>query len=649
MFFRRFFIIFLYHSVVLSAISFGDDITELLGQYQKEIEGASKTKKESLGHTIVYSGEDLKKMQAFKLGDVLKTLPLLSFEKNVFGANSPVFAGGSQGVGTSMRLYINNHEVSSINSLSPWIMYEQYPLDHISHIEVYWGDGSLSMAGEPSNITIKLYTKSAKHLNGGTLRTSVDSRDSLDIAVVYGLEDKEITLLTMVDGSNTNNPTTHYNGEDIKNDNNRIFAYASLGINDFVLDLGYTKLSKDRFIGFAKDTAPDDGSIKAEDLFVSATKYFDNRSGNINFSIDKNIRDLKESNSEGIMVLPVIDLLNPTTTIPKIYNEQLTLTKYELSVSKEFSLGDNNLFLSSVAKTKDYRVDKREMVSLADTPINTPFSNIKKESVISVMLEDNYYLNDNNMLVLDLKYDKYYRNGDFYDFDEFSTRAGVIATLNKNFGVKAFASSSFTPPSFFEIDYANKDNKNLKPFSKQIYSLEGVYDDVDNRASLYLNHYEIDDAIVPGNMSTQMGFINSDEKMRGESITFDYKRKFSKDNELNFTLYKIKNSTSQYASPTEGATIRASQKYGKFDFYEELIFKNSYVYNKTIDMGTSYNLSLGVQYQCRKNLLFSLKGENLLDDDVNVLYPDFSNMNNIVYKGIQNSDRKGTISMQWIF
>lgn len=630
-------------------VLFGGEIAELLSDYQKEVEGSSRTKKESLGHTITYSGEDLRRMQAYKLGDVLKTLPLLSFEKNVFGAYSPVFAGGSQGVGTSMRLYINNHEVSSINSLSPWIMYEQYPLDHISHIEIYWGEGSLSLAGEPSNITIKLYTKSAKHLNGGAIRTSVDSKDSLDIAAVYGLEDKEITLLAMVDGSNTNNSVTHYNGEDIKNDNDRIFAYASLGVNDLVFDVGYTRLSKDRFVGFSKDMTPDDGNIKAEDLFVSVTKHFDDRSGNINFSIDKNKRDLKESNSVGIMILPVVDFLNPTTTIPKVYNEQLTLTKYELSISKEFSLGNHNLFLSSAAKTKDYRVDKREMISLSGTPINTQFSNIKNESIISVMLEDNYYLNDNNMLVLDLKYDKYYRNGDFDDFNEISTKAGFVTTLNSNFGIKAFASNSFTPPSFFEIDYADKNSKNLKPFSKRIYSLEGVYDDTNNRASLYLNHYEIEDVIVMGSMPTQMGFVNSDKKMSGESLTLDYKRRFSRESELNFIIYKVRNSDSRYASPTDGAVLRASQKYSKFDFYEELIFKNSYTYNKTIDMSASYNLSLGVQYQCRKNLLFALKGENLLDSDMSVLYPDFSDVNSVVYKSIQNSDRRGTISMKWIF
>lgn len=649
MFLRRLFTVFLGYSIVLFTTSFGDEIDGLLSEYQKEVDESSRTKKESLGHVITYSGEDLRRMQAYKLGDVLKTLPLLSFVKNIFGVYSPTFAGNPHGVSTSMRLYINNHEVSSINSLSPWMMYEQYPLDHISHIEVYRGESSLSLVGEPSNVTIKLYTKNPKYLNSSTLRMNVDSRNSLDTAVLYGLEDGETTLLAMADGSNTNNSTTNYNGTNIKNDNNRIFSYASIGVNDFIFDVGYAKLSKDRFVGLSKDMAPDDGTVKAEDLFVSITKYFDNKNGNINISIDKNIRDEKESNSAGILILPIIDLQNPNTTIPKSYDEQLTLTKYILAASKEFCMNDHNVFLSSSVSRKEYKVDKREMISLADTPITTKLSNIKSESIISFMLEDNYYFNDNNMLVLGLRYDKYYRNKDFSDFNKISTRVGLVNTINTNFGIKAFASSSFIPASFFEIDYADKNNKNLKPSPKKLYSLEGAYEDSNNRAELYVNHYEIEDNVVMGEIPNQIGFINSSKKMSGQSISLSYKRTFSRENELNFTLFKARNSASQYGSPKDSAIIRASQKYNEFDFYEELIFKNSYKYNKNIDMDPSYNLSLGIQYQYRKNLLFALKGENLLNDDINVLYSDFSDLNNITQKAIQNTDRRGTLSMKCIF
>lgn len=649
MFLKRFFILFLGYCIVLFTTSFGDEIDGLLSEYQKETEGSSRTKKESLGHLITYTGEDLRRMQAYKLGDVLKTLPLLSFVKNMFGVYSPTFSGNPHGVSTSMRLYINNHEVSSINSLSPWMMYEQYPLDHISHIEVYRGESSLSLVGEPSNVTIKLYTKNPKYLNSSTLRMNIDSRDSIDTAVVYGRENGETTLLAMVDGSNTNNSTTNYNAADIKNDNNRIFSYASIGVNDFIFDVGYTRLSKNRFVGLSKDMVPDDGTAKAEDLFVSVTKYFDNKSGNINISMDKNIREEKESNSAGILILPIIDLQNPNTTIPKSYDEQLTLTKYLLAASKEFSINDHNVFLSSSVSRKEYKVDKREMISLADTPITTKLSNMKNESIISLMLEDNYYFNDNNMLVIGLRYDKYYRNANFSDFNQISTRVGLVNTINSNFGIKAFASSSFIPPSFFEIDYADKNNKNLKPSPKKLYSIEAAYEDSNSRAALYVNHYEIEDNVVIGEMPDQIGFINSSKQMSGESISLSYKLKFSIKNELNFTLFKVKNSASHYLSPKDGAIIRASQKYNEFDFYEELIFKNSYQYNKNIDMGPSYNLSLGVQYQYGKNLLLSLKGENLLNDDINVLYSDFSDLNNITQKAIQNTDRRGILSMKWIF
>lgn len=648
---KLFVFIFVFVFSILLNAKEADDITELLDNYQVVAETHTKTKKESLGHVVVYTQQDLKMMQAHKLRDVLKILPGLSVQTNLFGVSNLTYAGNPNGVSTSMRVYINNHELSSLQTLSPWLIYENYPLDHINHIEVYWGESSLSLGNEPATLTIKLYTKNPKRLNSNTLKTSLDTKESLNMSLSTGYEyGNDVTLLAMINSANQNNPATYYNGNDIKNDNERIFAYASLGIDDFIVDVGYAKLEKDTFLGLAKDISPDSGEIESQDYFLSVTKYFNNSDGKIYFAVDRNERKFKEINAEGSFVLPVIDMTNALSTIPKSYTEDLTFTKYDFSLSKKFNINSHEIFLSSSLKYKDYEVNQRELISLNNSTIANNFNGIKNESIVSLMAGDNYYFNSENVLIFDLKYDKYKKSGNFESFSEISNRVGFVSTLNKNFGVKAFVIKSFMPPSMYEIDFADNGNKDLKAESKKTYSIEGVYEDDKNRLSLFLNKFEIQNSIVLGDMAQgKLGFVNSDTKNNGRGISIDYTRKFDAQNKLNFVLYKLKNNQDIYQSPKEGAILKAFQNLDNFGFYEEVVFKNGYKYNNIIDVDKSYNLSLGVNYEFSKDLIFSLKGENLLDDDMDIVYVDRSDLQNIKYKTISNSDRRISATLKWVF
>lgn len=639
--------------ILASTISFANqtsDIKELLKEYQTTSQTSSKTKKESLGHAIVFSQNDLKMMQAHKLSDILKIIPVTSMQTNLFGVSNLTYSGNPNGVSTSMRLYINNHEVSSLQTLSPWLIYEAYPLDHVSHIEIYIGEGSLTLGNEPSNLTIKLYTKKPELLNGSDLRASFASNDSSSASLVYGDETSEATILAMLNNSSLNKSKTAYNNSEIQNDSDRIFGYFSVAINDYIIDTGYAKLKKDTFVGLAKDAAPDDGQIKSADYFISATKNFDDNSGKLYFAIDKNDRKFKEINGAGSLVLPVINMVSPLSTIPKSYSEDLTLTKYDLSASKDVVFNNNHLILGTSFKRKEYEINNRELIALNGNNIHTQFSDIKNESILSAMVEDNYYFDDKNMLILDFKYDKFYKNGDFKDISETSRRIGFVSMLNENFGIKTFATKSFTPPSMYEIDFAagtTTQDKDLKNESKKIYSLEGVYEDAKNKLSLYTNYVEIEDSIILD--LSKLGYVNSDAKFNGGGFNIDYKRKFDAQNEINLNLYRFHSSAGTYKSPRQGAIVRAFQKLENFDFYEELIFKDGYKYGGHTDIEDSYNLSLGINYHISKDIVISLKGENLLDDDMDVVYSDMSNLASVKYITIPNSNRTTTASIKWSF
>lgn len=85
--------------------------------------------------------------------------------------------------------------------------------------------------------------------------------------------------------------------------------------------------------------------------------------------------------------------------------------------------------------------------------------------------------------------------------------------------------------------------------------------------------------------------------------------------------------------------------YQKFDYFTALLFKSGYkVSNLNVDDG--YDLSAGVTYNYTKNLSFSLKGENLLDNAIKSWYKDYSN-NNLF--SLADQERTYMLTMKWLF
>lgn len=632
--------------ICIGSISFGseyngtNELDSLLDSYYVSSEQSLKTRKESLGHLISYTAKDLKIMQVNKLSDITKLLPLASMQSNLYGVLNLTYAGTQTGVNTSTRLYIDNHEVSSLQTLSPWLIYDNYPLDHISHIEIYIGEGSLTLGNEPSYLTIKLYTKNPKILNGGTLRANTSSNNSYDTALTYAQENDESSFLTMLNNSTTHYDKIYYNGNNLSKDAQRVYGYVNFETIDYKLNMGYANIAKDPFVWLSKNASPDDGKMKSQDYFMSISKSFDDNSGKFFISVDKNNRQYSAVDRDGNLILPII---------PKKYNDNLTFTKYDLSVSKEFNFKSNNLLLASSFKHKDYKINSRDLVYLDNTTAsNVKFSDIKYESILSFMLEDNYYFNDNTMFVFDIKYDKYYKNDNFSDFDRTSNRVGLISMLSQNFGIKAFATKSFTPPSMYEIDFANAVNKDIKPEDKKTYSIEAVYENELHKLSVLSKYSTTNNAIGIGN-SVGLNYINQTSQISDNGFYIIYKRKINTTNELNFNIYKAHNNIGTYFSPVQGATFSAMQSIDNFSFYEELIFKDGYMYGGTTHIDDSYNLSLSGSYYVSKDLTFGIKCENILDNDMDIAYKDYTNISSPTIKTIPNSNRRALLTVKWTF
>ncbi len=629
-------------------ILFSQDLQTLLDEYKIETSKqiAKKTKKESLGHIITFTQQDLEMMQVRVLKDILKILPKASMQTNFYGASNLTYAGNPNSISTSMRVYIDDQEVSSVESLSPWLLYADYPMEHISHIEAYYGESTLQLGNEPAKLTLKLYTKNPYTISGGILRSSISSYNSYSNTIVWANEIEDSSLIFMLNSTNIDNKTNFLKNGSVSNDSKNQYGYMAYRKDDYKISGGFAKIKKDNFLSLALDSVLDEGQSEFEQHYLEFSKKFNNELGKIYFSYSQTEKKSHEKNDEGILLASIIDFSSLNTTMPKEVNEDLSYKKYDFGISNIFEVDDYSLFLGAAVKHKSYDLKSRDIVYLDNsTQSDVRLSNLKKETIFSILSEHAYSLNDSNILIANIKYDKYKKNDDLKDFEFFTSRLGYISSINENLNLKLFLTKTFTPPSMFEIDFATKNNKDLKREDKDIATFEIGYEGEDQNISLFLNYLEIENMIVLD--LTQAGYINYNEKdFNATGFSLNYEKYFNSSNKIHLNYYSYINSIKNYRSPKSGGSIKVYQKLGKFNFYEELIYKENYNYDKKLKIKDSYNLSLGLEYKISKDLQVSLKANNILDDDMDVVHTNYSDLSQFTQS---NSTRTYNASLKWTF
>lgn len=281
--------------LLLNTLMFAENLDNLLEEYQISSDLSNKTLNEKVGHLTIYTQQQLKQMQYNKLSDVLKELPILNQNNNIYGVKNENIAGFYSSISTSMRVFINDHEVSAVQTLSPFLVWESLPLDFISHIEIYTGDSSFSLGNEPGTTFVRVYTKSPYQENGSQLTTTVTSENGRYMGVSHSqvLENKWAFLAYA--GTQKQEESKVYKNQLLHNDSDRRYMYLTVQKDNSKIDFGYSDLSKDNFIGLSRDAIPDAGNIKSKDYFVNYSNTFlrDNSLKTV-LSIDINERGYEE-------------------------------------------------------------------------------------------------------------------------------------------------------------------------------------------------------------------------------------------------------------------------------------------------------------------------------------------------------------------
>ncbi len=630
--------------IFFTTIVFSQELDNLLKEYESSSKNSLETLNEKMGYVLVYTKEELELMQYNNLADVLKEIPSSNANINRFGLNTISLSGSKTDVTGFFRLYINDHEVSSIYNQSPSLTWLQMPVAMIDHIEVYYGEGSFTLGNETGIQFIRVYTKSAKKENGNEIKTIHSNKNSNSQSFTHSsiLENGWGYLLHFT--NNNNNSYKEINFQQVENNLDSQYFFLNLNSQRTNIDIGYSKIKKDIFTGYSSDFVPDDGKLNSDNFFINASSSFlKDNSLKATLSYDINNFEYEEENEQGLFIVPNVDLTNPFLST-NYFKEDLKLEKINASLSKEFKVGKNEIFTAISLKNKKYKVKNRE--SNLDKNI-AQYNDYDEEKIYSFMIQEDYELFDNLHLIGNYKIDKYHRAGqDLDDETQSLYRVGAIYLPTDYLGFKSFYTKSYIPPTFYNIDFKDKKLSTINTQKYKYYNIEGVLSLGNSKLNIDYYKVKIDDFAY----LTPVGFINIQDQVKTSGIIFDYEYKFDKNNKVKLNYY-TSNLNRNYTNSNRGGYLKYMGKYQNIDYFTSLIYKNSYEY-LGVDIDDSYNLNLGFTYYHTKNLSFSLKGENLLNKPTASLFSassfSFSGLNseNI---SLDDYERKVLFSIRWLF
>ena len=615
-----------------------EDIDNLLNDFKLSSELSNKTKDEARGNLIVYTRDDIERMQANTLKDLMKSLRFLGYKENRLGQPDLYNADPNLFNSSSVRIYLNENELFNPLLGSGFSRFGDMELDFIDHIEIYQGFPSFEIATEPATIVIRLYSKTAEHDAGGKIKAQMGSYGSNLLSTYYAQEFDDFSYFAYASRQDNQYKNISTPEKALKKDKlSEQFFFSFEGKNN-KLELHAAHESRDALMGGVvsitspladpnSNQFPEDG--KLENLYLSAswTSYFQDKSLIFNLSIMSSETDysLYYTPSNAYRPLPSLGGQVQLESLKQTTKED----SFTLGLIKKFNYKDNQFTLGAKFRHKHFDLTDISLVSDLYIPpgfttplVIEPYSQAYYSTDISsFFLEDSYSLDENQIVSLSFMYQNYHnKHSSVDDINLFQARLGYI--LNKgNFVSKTFLSHmQFAPEPYMTIAPADQySNQNLKENTFHSILQEFSYQNNFSLSKVILGYNSIDDVILIDPNTLQLR--NNKKSIATTLASIEETLFFSQNDKLELQAYVNIIDAPYDGAPRQhyhGGMIRMLNSVDKFDFFNEFIIHEKQ--NATTSNGHDYNL--GLIYHATEDLKFNIKGENIFDDGFEQSYID---------------------------
>jgi len=621
----------------LYATEQNEDLSALLDLYKKESDLSNITKRESAGLLDLYTREDLEKMQAKNLLDVLKSIPGLYFTRGKKNTIRLAKASTSNLALTSTRLYINNHDMSSSSFGSAFMVWGEMPISYIDHIEVYRATSSIEFGNENASLVIKLYTKDASREDGAKIQLMGDNDGSYNInGYIAQTINKDFSYFAYLQSDTLNNKIYHntYQNKvyDLNSDYDDHNMYANINYKKWTFEIASYHKVADSFVGIGSKATPTGGELNSRHTYIHVTKNLPDN-WKVQLSFDDIVYERGYLDENGIKI-------NDGTKTQTVYDYKRNFHDTILSaiIDKKIFIGKHKLFIGGFYKYKGFNVDGEYINDIQALTITDSYKN--SLNLFSIYAEETYNYNLDTKFILSLKGDFYRYDKEVDSQDQYIFRTGIVKNFT-NIQAKIFYTDTYITVAPFQL-YNNNipyiTNIHLKYPQNKILSADLKYTYNKNIFEISAVHNQTKNSIK---YDPVLGYMNLDNKLVFNTYQFKYTYNFNLQNKAVLDLYYGENDAQTNASPTNGINLRLFNTYRSFDFYNEFLYKDAYVYNYT-PISSSLDWTSSIKYHYSEDLSFGLRGENILNNSYEVIYKGLTDP-------IQTVDRKFWANMEYTF
>jgi len=593
---------------------YAEDLETLLDIYAKESDLSVETKKEAAGNVIVYTRQDLEKMQVKSISELLKNIPFIRYNENRLGYTDLSYGKGRVTTSSDARVYINERELISPFYGNALGIISKFDIAYVDHVEIYYGVTSFEFGVEPSNMVVKLYTKDPNRENGGEIKTSYSSHNSNEINLSYGSVFEEYSLYTYIDSKTTNEKKILHEGTNLSRDKESLHLFLSLQNENNRLEYNRIQAKSDFF---SAGLGGGDGSpnLNETDVTYNLLGWYSTwLEDKLSLSLDYIYLEskTKQGDDEPLGLLPPFNVPYNSFFNESHENQLSAIVKYREEIK------NHNILAGLQFRDKSFKSKKTQV----DNTIIPNTRTYNSEKIYGLFLEDNYLINDNNLIVAAAKYDSVKPNANLNDQELFLYRLGYIYKED-DFKVKAFYTSSqkkFDPNFYYNLTFTTLTDLEKQEDNK--ISLELNWDKYPYTYGIYLFNLKQENKLYLDRNTSSYKNSSKDYETNGISLTYSYN--FDKLNRIDANLFIMKeeNDQSNYNNTVHGGYVRLLNSVGKFDIYNELIYRNGYE-----NLSAGYDYSAAVTYKHTNDLRFSLKGENILNNALETIYTETDPLN----------------------
>ena len=618
-------------SLVINLLAEDIDIDKLLTDIKVKTDLSSKTKLENSGVSIIYTRDDIDRMQAKTLKDILKSIFPYSYEENRFGISDPLTFSTLHPFNSSIfRTFIDNQEITTSLYGSGLFVLGDIDIGFVDHIEVYSQSPTYEFTSEPTHTLIKIYSKKASKDLGSKVTVSGTNFGGSQIALQNSDELDDFSYFVYASNNMVNREKHQSHNQNISRDKDVKHMFASIydDKQNFIFEM--IKQDKDSFMDYSLDATPVDAKETIDSYHVGYDIHWDNFSFLTTY-------DYLHTTSH------FVDDVTPSNFIMASIDTDTTSDVISTEIKYNYTTINNKFIVGLKYRYKTFKYKKLEV-----NTFNLPSTGNTNQRVSSAFIENQYSIKDNSILTLGIQASNVRNNSSIQQDDLLMYRLGHTYT-NENFVVKTILNHVEISLDPFLVNsygyYITDGKKEPQQANSAIQNI--IYTDKNSKYELLYGIMVIKDYLLP---DIQSGLLdNQSKKITLYSSDLRWTYSYNDYDTLLFDLGYIKtldmyeiNSINRYSG-----IIRNINTYKKFDIFNEILyFRDDYRSKHNY-----FDYSAGIKYHYSDDLTISVKGENILSKANETVFdrinPNTFTLEEPLY--ISPIDRMFTISLEYLF